>query len=156
MSMWSWNVPAYFEPAKRQISPDTTHIFLREPERSLSPHLAKDGADLTCVLGVNDEQLKPEMTCISNASCTTNCLAPVAKVLHDSFGIENGLMTTVHAYTNDQQILDLPHSGFVSGTCCRTKHHSNFYRCSKSGWTRDSRTGWRPDRNRDASSRLQR
>lgn len=70
---------------------------------------AKDDPDLTCVLGVNDDQLRPEMRCISNASCTTNCLAPVAKVLHETFGIENGLMTTVHAYTNDQQILDLPH-----------------------------------------------
>lgn len=71
---------------------------------------AKDAPDLTCVLGVNDDQLTPEMTSISNASCTTNCLAPVAKVLHEQFGIEGGLMTTVHAYTNDQRILDLPHS----------------------------------------------
>ena len=71
---------------------------------------AKDAPDLTCVIGVNDHLLTPEMKCISNASCTTNCLAPVAKVLHDSFGIESGLMTTVHAYTNDQRILDLPHS----------------------------------------------
>lgn len=71
---------------------------------------AKDAPDLTCVIGVNDDQLTPEMTCISNASCTTNCLAPVAKVLNDTFGIESGLMTTVHAYTNDQKILDLPHS----------------------------------------------
>jgi glyceraldehyde 3-phosphate dehydrogenase len=70
---------------------------------------AKDGVDLTVVLGVNHDQLTKDMTCISNASCTTNCLAPVAKVLHDNFGIDNGLMTTVHAYTNDQQILDLPH-----------------------------------------------
>lgn len=70
---------------------------------------AKDTPDLTCVLGVNDDQLKPEHTCISNASCTTNCLAPVAKVLNDKFGIVRGLMTTVHAYTNDQRVLDLPH-----------------------------------------------
>ena len=70
---------------------------------------AKDGADLTCVLGVNDDQLKPEMKCISNASCTTNCLAPVAKVLHESFGLESGLMTTIHAYTNDQNVQDMPH-----------------------------------------------
>ncbi len=70
---------------------------------------AKDGADLTVVLGVNDNKLTSEMKCISNASCTTNCLAPIAKVLHENFGIESGLMTTVHAYTNDQQILDLPH-----------------------------------------------
>ncbi len=71
---------------------------------------AKDGADLTCVLGVNDDKLTPDMKCISNASCTTNCLAPVAKVLHESFGIEKGLMTTVHAYTNDQPTQDQPHS----------------------------------------------
>ena len=70
---------------------------------------AKDGADLTCVMGVNDDQLKPEMKCISNASCTTNCLAPVAKVLHETFGIEKGIMTTVHAYTNDQNVQDFPH-----------------------------------------------
>ncbi len=71
---------------------------------------AKDGADLTCVIGVNDDRLSADMACVSNASCTTNCLAPVAKVLHENFGIESGLMTTVHAYTNDQRILDLPHS----------------------------------------------
>ncbi len=71
---------------------------------------AKDDPDLTVVLGVNDDQLKPEHKCISNASCTTNCLAPVAKVLHEKFGIVKGLMTTVHAYTNDQRVLDLPHS----------------------------------------------
>jgi glyceraldehyde 3-phosphate dehydrogenase len=71
---------------------------------------AKDGADLTCVLGVNDDRLTPDLKCISNASCTTNCLAPVAKVLNESFGIEKGLMTTVHAYTNDQPTQDQPHS----------------------------------------------
>ncbi len=70
---------------------------------------AKDGADLTCVLGVNDDRLTPDMKCISNASCTTNCLAPVAQVLHESFGIVKGLMTTVHAYTNDQPVQDQPH-----------------------------------------------
>ncbi len=64
----------------------------------------------TVVLGVNDHAIKPEITAYSNASCTTNCLAPLAKVLHENFGIVKGLMTTVHAYTNDQQILDLPHS----------------------------------------------
>jgi glyceraldehyde 3-phosphate dehydrogenase len=70
---------------------------------------ANDGADLTCVLGVNDDKLNASLKCISNASCTTNCLAPVAKVLHETFGIEKGLMTTVHAYTNDQNVQDLPH-----------------------------------------------
>lgn len=70
---------------------------------------AKDEIDATVVLGVNDNDLKPEHQIVSNASCTTNCLAPVAKVLNDNFGIERGVMTTVHAYTNDQRILDLPH-----------------------------------------------
>lgn len=70
---------------------------------------ANDGADLTCVLGVNDDKLSASQKCISNASCTTNCLAPLAKVLHETFGIEKGLMTTVHAYTNDQNVQDLPH-----------------------------------------------
>jgi glyceraldehyde 3-phosphate dehydrogenase len=69
----------------------------------------KSEIDATVVLGVNDDVLKPEHKIVSNASCTTNCLAPVAKVLHDAFGIKQGLMTTVHAYTNDQRILDLIH-----------------------------------------------
>jgi len=68
-----------------------------------------EDVDLTVVLGVNDELLKPEMQLISNASCTTNCLAPVAKILNDSFGIVKGLMNTIHSYTNDQIILDGPH-----------------------------------------------
>jgi len=71
---------------------------------------AKDPMDATIVLGVNDDTLSPDDVLISNASCTTNCLAPVAKVLNDSFGIERGLMTTIHAYTNDQRLLDMPHS----------------------------------------------
>ena len=68
------------------------------------------GADLTVVYGVNDDKLTAEHRIVSNASCTTNCLAPVAKVLNDSLGIERGLMTTIHAYTNDQKILDQIHS----------------------------------------------
>ena len=67
------------------------------------------GVDLTVVYGVNDDKLTAEMKIVSNASCTTNCLAPVAKVLNDSIGIERGLMTTIHAYTNDQKILDQIH-----------------------------------------------
>ena len=68
------------------------------------------GVDLTVVYGVNDDKLNAEHKIVSNASCTTNCLAPVAKVLNDALGIERGLMTTVHAYTNDQKILDQIHS----------------------------------------------
>ncbi|MCK6509410.1 type I glyceraldehyde-3-phosphate dehydrogenase [Myxococcota bacterium] len=70
---------------------------------------SKDPIDATIVLGVNDHDLKAEHKLISNASCTTNCLAPMAKVLHESFGIEHAMMTTIHAYTNDQRILDAPH-----------------------------------------------
>lgn len=69
----------------------------------------KDAVDAMIVVGVNDGGLKPDHRVVSNASCTTNCLAPVAKVLHESFGIVRGLMTTTHAYTNDQRVLDMPH-----------------------------------------------
>ncbi|MFH0911240.1 MAG: type I glyceraldehyde-3-phosphate dehydrogenase [Planctomycetota bacterium] len=70
---------------------------------------AKDEIDAMVVIGVNNESLTPEAKCVSNASCTTNCLAPVAKVLHENWGISQGLMTTVHAYTNDQRIADQIH-----------------------------------------------
>ena len=71
---------------------------------------AKDEIDATVVLGVNDGDLEPHHRIISNASCTTNCLAPLAKVLHEEFGIVKGYVTTVHAYTNDQRLADVPHS----------------------------------------------
>jgi len=98
---------------------ESTGVFTRRAD--LEKHLqagarkvvltvpSKDDIDATVVLGVNDGSLRPEHRIVSNASCTTNCLAPLAKVLHDAFGIEHGLMTTVHAYTNDQRILDLVH-----------------------------------------------
>jgi glyceraldehyde 3-phosphate dehydrogenase len=70
---------------------------------------AKDDIDATIVLGVNDDKLTGDVKCVSNASCTTNCLAPVAKVLNDAFGIEQGMMTTIHAYTNDQRVADMIH-----------------------------------------------
>ncbi len=70
---------------------------------------AKDDPDATIVLGVNDEILKAEHRCVSNASCTTNCLAPMVKVLHENFGLSYGMMTTVHAYTNDQNTADQIH-----------------------------------------------
>lgn len=71
---------------------------------------AKNEIDATIVLGVNDKMLKASHKIVSNASCTTNCLAPMVKVLNDAFGVTKGLMTTIHSYTNDQRILDLPHS----------------------------------------------
>ena len=70
----------------------------------------KDKLDAIVVLGVNDDSIEPSHKLISNASCTTNCLAPIARILDEAFGIEGGIMTTVHAYTNDQHVADLPHS----------------------------------------------
>jgi glyceraldehyde 3-phosphate dehydrogenase len=71
---------------------------------------SKGDVDATIVFGVNHDTLKPEDVVVSNASCTTNCLAPMVKVLNDTFGVVKGLMTTVHSYTNDQRVLDMPHS----------------------------------------------
>ncbi|MFP4364281.1 MAG: type I glyceraldehyde-3-phosphate dehydrogenase [Spirochaetia bacterium] len=79
---------------------------------------AKDKIDNMIVLGVNDADLKATDECVSNASCTTNCLAPVAKVLNDKFGIVSGVMTTVHSYTNDQIILDGPHTDLRRARSC--------------------------------------
>ncbi len=90
---------------KKHISAGAKKVLLTVP-----PKKDPEGEVKLIVLGVNDSALTRELRFISNASCTTNCLAPVAKVLNDSFGIVRGLMTTIHAYTNDQRILDLPHS----------------------------------------------
>ncbi len=89
------------EKAKAHLAAGAKRVIISAPA---------DGADITLVLGVNGDRYDPERHFIlSNASCTTNCLAPVAKVLDEAFGIEQGLMTTVHSYTNDQRLLDLPH-----------------------------------------------
>lgn len=89
------------EGASRHLSAGAKRVIISAP--------AKD-PDVTIVLGVNESAYDPKAhQIISNASCTTNCLAPVAKVLHESFGIKHGIMTTIHSYTNDQQLLDLPH-----------------------------------------------
>jgi len=76
---------------------------------------AKGDNVFTCVLGVNDDKLTKDMHCVSNASCTTNCLAPVAKVIVEKFGIVKGLMTTIHSYTNDQVVLDIPYKNIYRG-----------------------------------------
>jgi glyceraldehyde 3-phosphate dehydrogenase len=104
-----------------QIVVDATGIF--KSKDKVRPHMESGGAkkviisapandeDITIVMGVNDDKYEPaNHHVVSNASCTTNCLAPVAKVLNDKFGIVKGLMTTIHAYTSDQRLLDLPHS----------------------------------------------
>ncbi|MCO5251287.1 MAG: type I glyceraldehyde-3-phosphate dehydrogenase [Candidatus Kapabacteria bacterium] len=85
------------------------HIETSGAKKVLLSAPAKDALDATVVLGVNDFVLTGEEKTISNASCTTNCLAPMVKVLNDEFGIHSGFMVTIHAYTNDQRILDLPH-----------------------------------------------
>ena len=90
-------------------SRDKAAAHLEAGARRVLVSAPADGADLTVVFGVNQDKLEPSHKVVSNASCTTNCLAPVAKVLHESFGIASGLMTTIHSYTNDQKILDLPH-----------------------------------------------
>jgi glyceraldehyde 3-phosphate dehydrogenase len=88
------------EDAERHLKAGAQKVLISAPAK---------GEDLTVVYGVNHDKLKPEHKVVSNGSCTTNCLAPVAKILNDTWGIECGHMTTVHAYTNDQKVLDLPH-----------------------------------------------
>jgi glyceraldehyde 3-phosphate dehydrogenase len=89
------------EPLAKHLAAGARKVVLTVP--------AKDEIDATIVVGVNDGELRPEHRIVSNASCTTNCLAPIAKILDERFGIEEGLMTTVHAYTNDQRLADVPH-----------------------------------------------
>lgn len=92
-------------------SPEQVQMHLDAGAGKVVLTVPPKGGDLDAmvVLGVNDDAITPDTRTVSNASCTTNCVAPMAKVLHDAFGIENGLMTTIHAYTNDQRILDFPH-----------------------------------------------
>lgn len=79
---------------------------------------SKDEIDAMIVLGVNDNKITSDLKCVSNASCTTNCMAPITKIINDKFGIENGLMTTIHSYTNDQIILDGPHKDLRRARSC--------------------------------------
>ena len=88
---------------------DKAQVHLAAGAKRVLVSAPSKGADLTVVYGVNHEKLSSEHKIVSNASCTTNCLAPVAKVLHDLVGIQSGFMTTIHAYTNDQRILDQAH-----------------------------------------------
>jgi glyceraldehyde 3-phosphate dehydrogenase len=92
------------EPLEKHIAAGAEKVLLTVP--------AKEEIDATIVIGVNNEELKPEHRIVSNASCTTNCLAPIAKILDDEFGLEEGFITTVHAYTNDQRLADVPHKDF--------------------------------------------
>ena len=91
-------------PLEKHLAAGADKVLLTVP--------AKDEIDATIVLGVNDDELKAEHRIVSNASCTTNCLAPIAKIIDDTFGLEEGFITTVHAYTNDQRLADVPHRDF--------------------------------------------
>ena len=106
----SLGVDVVLESTGRFIDQDGAGQHLTAGARKVIISAPAKGDIPTVVLGVNDETLTDEMTIISNASCTTNCLAPMAKVLDDTFGIEKGFMTTVHAYTADQNLQDAPHS----------------------------------------------
>jgi glyceraldehyde 3-phosphate dehydrogenase len=98
------------ESTGRFTNADDARKHLRGSVKKVIISAPAKGEDVTIVLGVNDEMYNADHhTIISNASCTTNCLAPVAKVIHEKFGIKNALMNTIHSYTNDQQLLDLPH-----------------------------------------------
>src|SRR5512139_2624 len=103
-------VQVVLECSGRFTSKDKAAVHLERGAKKVIISAPGKGVDLTVVYGVNHTAYKKDQHHIlSNASCTTNCLAPVAKVLHDTFGIKRGLMTTIHSYTNDQRILDLPH-----------------------------------------------
>jgi glyceraldehyde 3-phosphate dehydrogenase len=106
----SLGIDVVLESTGRFIDQDGAGQHLTAGARKVIISAPAKGDIPTVVLGVNDESLTDEMTIISNASCTTNCLAPMAKVLDDTFGIEKGFMTTVHAYTADQNLQDAPHS----------------------------------------------
>ena len=92
------------DPLEKHLQAGAQKVILTVPP--------KDEIDATIVMGVNDDELKTQHSIVSNASCTTNCLAPIAKILDQSFGIEVGFITTVHAYTNDQRLADVPHKDF--------------------------------------------
>ena len=103
-------VDVVIESTGRFVDRDSASKHLTAGAKKVIISAPAKGEDITIVMGVNDDQYDGSQDVISNASCTTNCVAPMAKVLDEAFGIERGLMTTVHAYTNDQVILDFPHS----------------------------------------------
>lgn len=106
----AWNCDLVFECTGKLKGPEDYHKHIKAGAKKVMMSAPADGVDLTVVYGLNHNLYDPSKhTFLSNASCTTNCLAPVAKVLNDTFGIEHGLMTTIHSYTNDQNILDASH-----------------------------------------------
>ncbi len=131
------------EPLGKHLTAGAKKVILTVPP--------KEDVDAMVVMGVNDEMLKPEHRIVSNASCTTNCLAPIAKILEEAFGIQEGFMTTVHAYTNDQRLADVPHkdlrrsraassTGWPSACRCPTVRSSTCRCASRSGRRRANST----------------
>jgi glyceraldehyde 3-phosphate dehydrogenase len=112
------------EAAQKHIDAGAKRVLISAPAK---------GVDLTVVYGVNHDKLSADHTIVSNASCTTNCLAPVAKILNDAIGIERGLMTTIHAYTNDQKILDQIHPDMRRASRWHVYDPNNNRRC-KGRW----------------------
>lgn len=103
------DVDVALECTGRLTKKETASHLLKAGARKVLVSAPADGADATIVYGVNEKSITPDMTVVSNASCTTNCLAPMAKVLHDSFGIVRGYMVTIHSYTGDQRTIDTLH-----------------------------------------------
>ena len=108
----SLNVDTVLECSGHYREREKAELHLKAGARRVIISAPAKNPDITVVMGVNHTEIKPEHRIFSNASCTTNCLAPVAKVLNDNFGIRRGLMTTIHAYTSDQRLQDAPHKDF--------------------------------------------
>ena len=114
------------------------------------------GVDLTVVIGVNDHLLTAEHHIVSNASCTTNCLAPVAKVLHDAIGIQHGMMTTIHSYTNDQPTLDVFHKDIYRARAAAAEHDPDLDRRRQGARLGDPGTEGQTRRHLDAGADAER
>ena len=132
------------ESAQKHIDAGARKVLISAPAK---------GVDLTVVYGVNHDKLEAGHTIVSNASCTTNCLAPVAKVLNDAFGIERGFMTTVHAYTNDQKILDQVHTDMRRARAAGDEHDPDHDRRRARGGRRAARVEGQARRHRRSACR---
>ena len=119
------------EKAKGHLTAGAKHVVMSAPSKDDTPMF---------VMGVNQDQYTSDMQFVSGASCTTNCLAPLAKVIQDKFGIIEGLMTTVHSVTATQKTVDGPSMKDWRG--CHWEHHPVFYWCGKGRWKGNSRTQW--------------
>ncbi len=128
-------VDVVLESTGRFTARDKAELHIKAGAKKVIISAPATGEDLTIVMGVNSHLYDPKKHhIVSNASCTTNCLAPVAKVLHETFGIEKGLMTTIHSYTNDQSILDLPHKDLRRARAAAMSITGSSRTEGKTGW----------------------